>query len=802
MTLSTFVLLASLTAQPDLTIDAFSYPNAQAARRAWSAPAAAQLTVVDDGGRKVLQAALPFAAQPTLERIALDRRVKLDLSVPGGFEFEARVDPPTAVAHFSLYFHSGQGWYHASVSPTRRGWQTFRISKVAFRTEATPGGWDQVDTIRIAAWRGQAKEGSVRLRRLANQWHALALVVPAARGEGGKGEAAVAVSTAKRLASLFTELGLGCDTIDEEAVSHGALGERKVALLAYNPHLSDATIAALEKFVAGGGKVIACYSLPERLARLLGMKRGQYLREKRPGQFAEMRFEADDMRGMPKAVRQASWNIATAEPADSHTRVVGRWFDATGQTTGQPALLVSARGAYFTHTVLPDDREGKKQLLASLISHLWPEVWRQMATGVLADVGQFGHLETVAELQAYVAAGKNAAAEQRLAQGLKALAAARSKCQAGAYFDALAQARTARDELAEAYLRSMPSVGREGRAVWNHSGTGAYPGDWERSARELRQAGFNMLVPNMLWAGVAHYASDVLPRSATFARHGDQIAQCVAAAQRHGLQVHVWKVNWNLANAPEAFVEKMRAAGRTMVTSHGEPEQWLCPSHPENFQLERDSMLEVARKYAVDGLHFDYIRYPSGNCCYCDGCRRRFEAHSGRAVANWPKDCVSGSRRAEYRDWRCQQITRLVEAVSREGKRIRPGLKISAAVFSAYPACRESVGQDWVSWVRAGYLDFLCPMDYTDSDLAFSTLVENQLRLIERRIPLYPGIGATSSSSTLGADRVAGQIFQARRLGANGFTLFNYQETTAAGIIPRLALGPTAQPATLPHAEK
>ena len=41
-------------------------------------------------------------------------------------------------------------------------------------------------------------------------------------------------------------------------------------------------------------------------------------------------------------------------------------------------------------------------------------------------------------------------------------------------------------------------------------------------------------------------------------------------------------------------------------------------------------MLEVARKYPVDGLHFDYIRYPGRDKCYCDGCRERFEAEIAR----------------------------------------------------------------------------------------------------------------------------------------------------------------------------
>ena len=196
-------------------------------------------------------------------------------------------------------------------------------------------------------------------------------------------------------------------------------------------------------------------------------------------------------------------------------------------------------------------------------------------------------------------------------------------------------------------------------------------------------------------------------------------------------------------------------------------------------------MLEVAKKYDVDGLHFDYIRYPNRNHCYCDGCRLRFEAQAGVKVGNWPKDCYSGDLHEPYHDFRCQQITRLVAAVAREAKRLKPGIKISAAVFGSYPDCRESVGQDWVEWVKAGYLDFVCPMDYTQSDPTFIGLVQNQLRLVNGRIPVYPGIGAWR----LTPDRVVGQIHHARSLNAPGFTVFNLDASAAESVLPAIALG-------------
>jgi len=86
-------------------------------------------------------------------------------------------------------------------------------------------------------------------------------------------------------------------------------------------------------------------------------------------------------------------------------------------------------------------------------------------------------------------------------------------------------------------------------------------------------------------------------------------------------------------------------------------------------------------------------------------------------------------------------------------------------------------------------------MDYTPSDTLFRSLVENQVRLVSGRIPIYPGIGATASRSTLSPDRVVGQIRHARSLGAAGFTIFNFQSGTAETIIPGVGLGAGAQKA-------
>jgi len=800
MIAATLISLAALAASAnEQLIDAFHYPDSAAAARAWEASGGTPPVAIarDDGGR-VFQFAAPFASQPKLERTILDRQVKLDLAAPGEFTLEITADQPEAVGQVSLYFRSGEGWYAAGTGLVKKGRQTLRFSKASFRVEGKPAGWQKIDGIRISVWRGGARDSTIRLARLAARWHDVALVVPAARG-GKDSEARTARRTAGIVADMLGELGLGADAVEDAALPRGALQNRRVAILAYNPRLDDEAAAALEQFVKAGGKLIVCYNLPPRLEKVLGFGRPKFVRPELPDQFAEIRFQATDVPGLPASVRQNSWNITVAEPVAPSARVIGQWYDPQGKPTRHAAVLVSDTGAFFSHILLPDDREGKKKLLAAVLGLLHPPLWQEMVRGEMARVDRVGHCAGQTELASYVAKGKSPEAKEKLQIALQMLAAAKQRADQGEYPQAVDRARTAHELLVEAYLRATPSRTVEGRAFWNHSGTGAYPGDWERTAKELAGGGFNMVLPNMLWGGLAHYASDLLPRSATVKEHGDQIAQCVAAAHKHGIEVHVWKVNYNLSNAPRDFVAKLREAGRTQVSAAGEPTNWLCPSHPENFKLELESMLEVARKYDVDGLHFDYIRYPDGEHCYCDGCRKRFEADSGKPVAQWPGDCYRGPRRDEYRDWRCRQITRLVEAVHREAKKLKPKIKISAAVFGAYPGCRESVGQDWVAWVKAGYLDFLCPMDYTESDLSFTTLVSNQLKLVEGRTPLYPGIGATASSSALSVDRVVGQIYHARSLGAAGFTVFNLDRSTIQSLVPGIGLGPGSQPAVPPH---
>jgi uncharacterized lipoprotein YddW (UPF0748 family) len=297
----------------------------------------------------------------------------------------------------------------------------------------------------------------------------------------------------------------------------------------------------------------------------------------------------------------------------------------------------------------------------------------------------------------------------------------------------------------------------------------------------------------MLWGGAAFYPSRVLPQAAP--ARGDQLAECVAACHRHGVAVHVWKVNWNLGHhVPAEFVQTLREQGRLQHDRHGREETWLCPSHPANRQLELDSLLEVARNYDVDGLHFDYIRYPGADHCFCPGCRQRFEATRGGPLANWPHDVLAeGPARNAWLDWRRANITALVKAVREQVRAIKPQLQLSAAVFPNWPRDRDGIGQDWKAWCDSGLLDFVCPMDYTPSQSAFDHMVGNQTAWAGR-VPCYPGIGASASNPELGPAGVIGQILATRHHRTGGFTIFNLGPAETRALLPLLGTGITARP--------
>lgn len=784
-------------------IDACAYATDAAAQAAWQpmrGTAPAQTAVLN--GQRALRLPCHFENSKA-ERASWDRKLKVDLTPFRGIQFEFLCRDASPVAYFSVYCQSGAGWYQATFYPESSGrWTRITVDKADMRPEGNPAGWRQIETIRISAWRGKDRntEFFVRDIRPAGVLGVdvgVAILRGDAAARARPEEARSYEQAAEGVARQFAAVDIGCAVLSDLELDPAQLSRARLVVLPYNPVLSAEMETALVQHLKRGGKLLAFYSIPDRLRAAMHLQGGRHLKASPAGQFSAIRFGEKALAGAPREVRQRSWNINVTEPVAGVSRVLAEWYDDAGRATGHAAVLGSTNSMFMTHILLADDPVHQQRMLLAMAGALSPDLGRQAAAAAIARIG------ALASFQSYDAAAKytggltrgNAEAGRALASARTLRESAVKAAAQGDFMEAGAQAAQAWERLLEAFCRVQKPLAGEFRAFWCHSAFGVRGLSWDEAIGRLADNGFTAILPNMLWGGAAFYESRVLPVASAVATQGDQIRQCVAAARKRGVQVHVWKVNWNLGSAaPREFAEQMRREGRLQASSRGKEEPWLCPSHPANQKLEVDSMIEVVRNYDVDGVHFDYIRYPDSDHCFCAGCRERFQRVIGTPLTRWPQDVQDeGPQRERWLDWRRSNITGVVKAVSEQARALKPKIKISAAVFRNWPSDRDSVGQDWKVWCDRGYLDFVCPMDYTPMNQRFENMVTQQMQWAGRT-PCYPGIGVSASSSRFGADRAIEQISLTRRHQTGGFVIFNYGVNESRDLLPKLGMGITAKP--------
>lgn len=726
------------------------------------------------------------------DRSAWDYRLSIDMRSSRGIRFHFYCDNPSPVAGFSLSLRSGNGWYTASFGPERKGrWTAVTIDRASTGIEGRPSGWGKIDTLRISAWRGGSGNAVCAIGNLgvADEAGTVAVVRAESVANAGMSDARSVCDYSGIVFRLSVRAGVPAVMASDLDLTAEYLRRMQVAILPYNPRIPDDVRGNLVSFVRAGGKVLSFYHPPQgELGDLLGIRAGDYLKEPERGFFSSIRPTADAVAGMPAVSEQASWNIIRAVPADDRCRVAAQWYDKNGRPTGEPAVLVSPHGVHMTHVLLPDDPQNKRNLLLSLVAAALPDVWRKAFFALRGTSVEEQTLKTLDEaalrkpqVRIFV---EDAARAKRMAD----------ECAGERRFEeAVAHSSVAREASLLAYCCAQEPVEPEFRGIWCHSAFGPAGMSWDEAVSQLARNGFTAVFPNMLWAGTAYYESKVLPVAPEVGTLGDQLSQCLDACRKHKVQCHVWKVFWNTGGrASASFIEQMRREGRTQVSFSGRPaDAWLCPSHPANQQMEIDALVEVVARYPVEGIHLDYIRYPGSDACYCQGCRKRFEEMLGFQVKNWPDDTRKDPFvRQSWLEFRRQNITKVVAELSRRVRQARPGVKVSAAVFPNWPVHRDTVGQDWKAWCDAGYLDFVCPMDYTAFGGLFEAQVESQKEWAGN-VPVYPGIGLTVWPDRGDIVKLIDFIGVTRRLGTGGFMVFDYDASASRRYVPLCGLGVT-----------
>ncbi len=743
--------------------------------------------------------AFPAPFSQAVDRAAWDKAGSFDLSAAVAFELDVSCPQPAALRTLGLYFKSGAGWYVANKPLAGAVPHTLVYAKSDFSTEGKPAGWNRIDGIRLSPWKGAAAtDVALVVRRLATVEGSALVVVRGTVSCPDAGARAVADKTTERVSRLLIEAGLGHAVVADEDVARGALRNAGVALLPYNPNPPPAELKALTDFLARGGKLGVFYGSSPALAAAMGFRLGPYIKSDRPGRWRSIVFNDPAAWLVPPRIWQDSTSLMPALPAGPGSQAIAFWCDARGARQSEPALVVSPRGFWMSHVLQSDDLPSKKEMLVSLCARLDPSLWMPAALRARQDAGRINDYAGLASALAGIARQMPLAARPDDIRALLDQAAVTSAqlnaaLAGGQPQKALQLARRQHQLLLRADAAVQPPRPGEFVGVWDHDGTGFVPGDWNFTADLLAANGVTAVFANVVWGGCAHYPSKFLPASTTLRLYGDQIAAGLAAAHAKGLQYHVWMVLGKLDGAPPEFVERMKKEGRLQVSDAGATRPWLNPHHNANRALLLAVVEEIARNYpGIDGLHLDYIRLPDALSDYSPATRARFEGDTRKKCRAWPAEVKAGGKRnAEFRKWRTADVTRLVADIRATLRRANPNAKLSAAVYGIAAPDGGNIAQYWPDWLRAGTVDFLTPMNYTESSAEFARLVRTQVSYPGAAGRIIPGIGVTADESRLDPAQVARQIALLRQAGCPGFMLFDLTGTLRDETLPALRQGIT-----------
>lgn len=335
-----------------------------------------------------------------------------------------------------------------------------------------------------------------------------------------------------------------------------------------------------------------------------------------------------------------------------------------------------------------------------------------------------------------------------------------------------------------------------------------------RMVRRADEAGFNTLIVQVRGRGDAYYRSRWEPAPPGLSASGkyDPLALAIREAHRNRLAVHAWINTYLTANAdtlpadsshivyrrpdllavPQALARQLyhleprdpgyvRALADYAQANRDHVEGlYLSPAAPEVKEHIYSIWIDLLERYQLDGLHFDYVRYPAPDYDYSRVALLRFRDWLLPQLTDTLRERFASLESSDplvYSDsfpdswnrFRRQQVTELVERIYYGVKKRAPGRLVTAAVFADAGDAFSLRLQDWRDWLRRGILDVACPMAYTPDTEIFRQQIQAAVEAAGGA-RVWAGIGAYRNT----VDSTVEKIEAARALGVAGVALFSY----------------------------
>lgn len=226
----------------------------------------------------------------------------------------------------------------------------------------------------------------------------------------------------------------------------------------------------------------------------------------------------------------------------------------------------------------------------------------------------------------------------------------------------------------------------------------------------------------------------------------DPFAFLIRKAHEAGIEVHAWLNLLSLSANEEAPL--LKKYGPEILTRNPDEKKTLADYkidsqyflEPGDPRVRKELMAiveEIVRAYpSLDGVQFDYIRYPDSHPRY--GYTRanmdRFKRSTGL------KRIKEGSR--AWTDWKRTQVTELLKLLVQKARKLRPNIQISATGCMSYARALHEAFQDWPSWVNSGLVDFVTVMNYSPDPEEYDRWSNVAKTKVTDLRKLYLGVGA------------------------------------------------------------